>query len=123
MIHHMSERDTEFMEEAARAVYFETGQRLGMPDDALQYNETALWFYDGDLYVMNSLEAHVRYYTRPDVVAQCMVGDTPVGIFPPFYRVIPVKDIVGKLFPPSNLAATAFKWSVIGKCWGQARSH
>ena len=78
----MYEHDTEIMEEAAKAVYFETGQRLGMPDDALQYNDTAVWFSNGNLYAMNSLEAYVRFYTHPEIVAWCMVGNTPEGGIP-----------------------------------------
>ena len=88
------EHEAEIMEAAARGLFYETARALGMRDP-FPCGETVMWFHDGGLYVMNSEEEYVGYYTRPDVVAGVMAQGGPEAIMPPIYRVIPVADIDG----------------------------
>ena len=89
------EYEAEIMETAARGLYYETARALGMPDDALRYDQTVIWVHGGSLYVMTSEKEYVGLYTRPDIVAAVMAEDSTEVISPPVYRVIPVADIDG----------------------------
>ena len=89
------EYEAEIMEVAARGLYYETARALGMPDDALRYDQTVIWVHGGSLYVMTSEKEYVGLYTRPDIVAAVMAEDSTEVISPPVYRVIPVADIDG----------------------------
>ena len=89
------EYEADIMEVAARGLYMETARELGMPSDALHYGQTVIWVHGGNLYVMNSEEEYVGFYTRPDIVAAVMAEDSTEVITPPVYRVIPVTDIDG----------------------------
>ena len=83
------------MEVAARGLYYETARALGMSADAFRYGQTVIWVHGGNLYVMNSEEEYVGFYTRPDIVAAVMAEDSMEAVTPPVYRVIPVADIDG----------------------------
>ena len=89
------EYETDIMEVAARGLYYETARALGMPEDALRDGQTVIWVHGGNLYAMNSEEAYVGFYTRPDIVAAVMAEDSTEVVSPPIYRVIPVADIEG----------------------------
>lgn len=87
------EYEAGIMEVAARGLYYETARALGMPGDAFHYDQTVIWVHGGNLYVMNSEEEYVGFYTRPDIVAAVMAEDSTAVVTPPVYRVIPVADI------------------------------